>query len=58
MWRLTQNGGGVERKRERATKGRVVCDTTCFQSVLVDLSEGRLDVQLRTKINTQTVEWV
>lgn len=44
---------GRGRKRERATKGRVVCETTCSQSVLVDLSEGHLDVQQRTKINTQ-----
>lgn len=43
------------KERERATKGRVVCDTTCSQSVLVDLSEGHFDVQQRTKINTQTV---
>lgn len=49
---------GRGRKRERATKGRVVCDTTCSQSVLVDLSEEHLDVRQRSKINTQTVEWV
>lgn len=49
---------GRGRKRERATKERVVCGTTCSQSVLVDLSEGHLDVQQRSKINTETVEWV
>lgn len=49
---------GRGRKRERSTKGRVVCDKTCSQSMLVDLSEGHFDVQQRTKINTQTVELV
>lgn len=45
VWRLSQAGGG----EERASKTRVVCDGTCSQSVLVDLSEGRLEVQQRNR---------
>lgn len=53
MCRLTQAGGG----EERASKTRVVCERTCSQSALVDLSEGRLDVHQRNRIKSLSVEW-